>query len=114
MYDALFLKALGATVLSETIVLFGLYFRFCPKPIPYFRLVLAGIWASAGSLPYLWYVLPSLITNRAAFMIAGEVFVTLIEMPVLYYFLALTRKQAVLFSVVCNCASICVGLIFFR
>jgi hypothetical protein len=114
LYEVLFLKALGATVLSETIVLAVLYARFCPKPVPWLRLALAGIWASAGSLPYLWFVLPSVITNRIIFMIAGEVFVTLIEVPVLCYFLALTWKRAALFSVICNCASIGVGLLFFR
>jgi hypothetical protein len=113
-YEILFLRALGTTVAIETVVLGALCLRFGPRPVQWGRVVAAGILASSGTLPYLWFVLPPFITYRMALIVIGEILVTLLEMPVLRYVLPVPWGKAALFSVICNAASMGLGLLIFK
>ena len=123
----LFLKALLLTDGVETLVLFlviRLWFRI-PRPVlPNALLLFAGIYYSATTLPYLWFVLPPLWSavplpdflssyRYAAFLVVGESLVFLAEAVFYFFVLKIGVRRSLLVSLVCNAASLVAGLVIF-
>ena len=109
-YEILFILALFQTLIVEIGVLF-LFFKYVfKKKIHIKKLILVGIVASSLTIPYLWFVLPSLLIPFYVVLI-GEVLIWLIEAYLYKEFLEITIKQALYVSLIANLASILVGLI---
>ncbi len=113
-YDILFLKSLVLTIVIETLVLTVIvrkFYKINNKKIPAKDLIFAGIFCSFSTISYLWYLLPSLISDWTIYVIVGELLVFLAESIMLYFILKLSMKQSLLASFVCNFASFFIGLL---
>ena len=112
----LFLKALGATILIETAVLFLLNRfarRLLPDMLPLSTLLFAAIFGSSTTLPYLWFVLPDLMASRILLIWIGEAFVVIIETVIYWKLLQISLFRSFLVSLSCNTVSAITGLIIF-
>jgi hypothetical protein len=121
----LFLEALLLTDVIETLVLFlviRLWLKI-PRPVLSNALLLfAGIYCSATTLPYLWFVLPPLwaglrlpgfLHSYAAFLVVGESLVFLAEAVFYYFVLKIGVWRSAIVSLVCNATSLVAGLVIF-
>jgi hypothetical protein len=117
-YLKLFLGALLLTVLIESLTAAALR-KFAGRPLGLRQIslpLLLGVVALAScfTLPYVWFVLPSLLADlpRWVFGALAEMFVLLLEMFWYRLALPLTFKQALLLSLAANLASFLTGLFF--
>jgi hypothetical protein len=107
-----FLISLLLTLLAEMPVVFVLvryFFKY--KNIKTSQILFVGILASALTLPYLWFVLPSFISNRTFYMVLGESLVILTEAIIYFKLLKLKLSDAFIVSLIANIASIILGLL---
>ena len=111
-----FLKALALTDAVETVGLFliiRLWFKI-PRPVLSNALLLfAGIYCSATTLPYLWFIVPHLLPrcSYSVFLIVGESLVFLAEAVFYYFVLRIGVVRSLIVSLVCNAASLVAGLL---
>ncbi len=111
IYEYNFLISLIITVFIETLILIGFYkFIFKKKEISIYKLLFVGITASSLTLPYLWFILPTLFDTRFEYVLYGEILVFIIELFFYYFTLQLTLKKAFIISFVCNLTSYLLGL----
>jgi hypothetical protein len=111
-YEMLFLKCLLQTVLMETVVLLVLFrLVFRNKEIGMVRLLFAGFLASFATLPYLWFVLSTLVDQRIWFVLIGESFAVVMESFILMALLRIKYPRALLTSLICNLVSFSIGLL---
>jgi hypothetical protein len=107
-YHRLFIQALLTTVVVETAVIFlvvRLWLKVKSPKASTPQLLFAGVFCSAGTIPYLWFVLPLFFHNFSLFVVGGEMLVCVVE-AVFYRFLLETNwKQSALISLVCNASS---------
>lgn len=114
VYEIKYLTALVFTAVTETAVLLFLMrsiFIEDYRKISIRKVISAGIFASASTLPHLWLVLPAFIENRLIYGITGELGVLIIEMIFYYVFLIENWKKAFVISLLCNTASFLLGMI---
>jgi hypothetical protein len=112
--QVLFLKAWLFTIAIETLLLFvviRLWFKIPKAAISNALLLFAGIYCSATTLPYLWFVLPSFLSPYAVFLLVGETLVFLVEAVFYYFVLKIGMPRSLLVSLVCNAASFLGGLL---
>lgn len=112
-----FLNALLLTVGIETfVVILALRFlyRIPNKNLSYYRIIGAAIFASVLTLPYLWFVLPELISDFWKMTAIGEPLVTIVEG--FYYLLVLriSLPKAMLLSLMANGTSFFAGLVIYH
>ena len=110
----LFLKEWVLTIAIESLVLFviiRLWFKIPKTTLSNALLVFAGIYCSATTLPYLWFVLPSFLHSYSVFLVVGETLVFLVEAIFYYFVLNIGLRRSLLVSFVCNSASLAVGLL---
>jgi len=101
------------TVLIESLILlFIIRFLFKNKKLSLKKIFSFGILASALTLPYLWFVLPSYIALNY-YIFVGELVVIVIEAVIYNNFLGLNLKKAVIASFICNVFSFAAGLLIF-
>jgi hypothetical protein len=113
-YEIQFLKALLSTIAVETLVLFlvvRLWFRIQHQVLANALLVFAGIFCSAATLPYLWFVLPRFLKSYALLAVVGELLVFLVEAVFYNHVLKIGVRRSLLVSFVCNLASVMIGLL---
>ena len=113
-YQLFFLVALLLTTGIETVVLFLVArfgFKLTRQTHPNTVLLFAGCFASAGTVPYLWFVLPSLLRPYAFLVIGGELLVFLVEAVFYRFVLALAWNRCFLLSFLCNTGSATAGLL---
>jgi hypothetical protein len=111
-YETKFILALFLTILIETIIVILLTKYFIK--IKKFRLgnvIFASVLASALTLPYLWFILPSYISSWINYMIMGEISVFLIESLIYHKILETNWKNSLLISFIANLTSFLLGLI---
>jgi hypothetical protein len=109
-YERRFLLALLLTWLIELPVLFLLArFVFKVRQVSTGRILLAGMLASALTLPYLWFLLPSILTTAMGIYL-GEVLVFLVEALLYRWLLGLSYPKALLLSFTANAISFLLGL----
>jgi hypothetical protein len=111
-YAVLFLKALLLTDAIETVVLFlviRLWFRIGRSELSNSLLLFAGIFCSATTLPYLWFVLRWFIAQHGVFLAVGEPAVFLVEAVFYYFVLKIGVKRSLAVSFLCNLASFLIG-----
>lgn len=113
-YLSLFLFSLFFTVSAETLALFVLVrrlFRVPAKRMPDRLLLFAGIFSSACTLPYVWFVLPGLLSPWLAYVVAAESFAVIAETLIYLMVLRMRLKEAFLLSLICNMLSFGLGLL---
>jgi len=111
---SLFFLSLTLTLLSETGLLLFLirkYFKIKVKKIPSPRLLFAGFLASFSTLPYLWFILPTIISSYSLYTIIGEFFVVATETIIYHFTLNLNFKKSFTLSLLCNLFSFLLGKI---
>ncbi len=111
-YEILFLEALLSTVAIETLVLFlviRLWFKIQRMALSDGLLLFAGIFCSATTLPYLWFVLPRFLKAYVLLAVVGELLVFLVEAVFYYFVLKIGVRRSLLVSFVCNLASVVGG-----
>lgn len=102
------------TILIETIILFTIVKLFRKKDkISNSKVILIGILASTITLPLLRFVIPLFITDEIAYMVIWELLVTIIEIFIIKYWLKISRKKAILASIICNLCSYLLGEFIF-
>ena len=125
--EVLFLKALLLTDGVETLVLFlviKLWLKIPRAVLSNALLLFSGIYCSATTVPYLWFVLPplwrrlslpdSLGSYRyALFLVVGESLVFLAEAVFYFFVLRIGVWRSLLVSLVCNAASLVAGFVIF-
>lgn len=110
-YISLFIIALLATIIIETLVLLLLLKSIWKKEgskIRVGKIVFAGVVASALTIPYLWFVLPEFF-NGATYILIGEALVVLVESLIIFWILKLKWPLALVLSFICNLASFFLG-----
>jgi hypothetical protein len=109
-YEQRFLLALLLTWLIEIpTVLFLAYTVFKLRQISFWRILFSGLLASALTLPYLWFVLPSILTTISGIYL-GEVLVFLVEALLYHWLLGLSYPKALVLSFTANTLSFLLGL----
>ena len=111
-YYRLFARALGLTVGLELVVLFlavRLWFKLPPPTLSSRLLLFAGVFASAGTLPWLWFILPRVLVVYVWLVVGGELLVWAVE--ALFYRMVLRTGwiQSALLSLACNLVSFGLG-----
>lgn len=109
-YERRFLLALLLTWLIELPVLFLLArYVFKVHRVSAWRILGAGLLASGLTLPYLWFLLPSILTTANGIYL-GEVLVFLVEALLYRWLLGLSYTKALLLSFTANAISFLLGL----
>jgi len=114
-----FLFAAILTIIIEVAVLFAIIRRWLKIKkglISDLKLILAGIFASALTLPFAWFVLPIIfVLIPVPFLptLFIELIVIVAEAAIYYFVLKLSVKNALIASAICNICSFILGLIIF-
>lgn len=113
LYQTKFLISLFVTLIIEIPVLFlMLRFFYKNKKISVERIVFVGFFASALTLPYLWFVLPPYVLSNH-YLYFGEFLVFIFEALVYSQLLEFNFKKSSVLSFVCNFFSFAFGLFLF-
>jgi hypothetical protein len=111
-YEIDFLISLFFTISVELIVLVALAKTVYKKNNqPLWLLILTGFIASMATLPYFWFVLPLFIHTKLYYRLTSEILAVIIETFIIYGFLRLDIKKALLISAICNLFSYFTGLL---
>ena len=122
-YEIIFLKGLLFTIVAE--IGAGVLFRIFESKFGFFRKKVLGeiewgkfvgviAMATVMTLPYVWFVLPALVTPKIVFQVVAELFAWLMEAVFYVFCFKLKAREAVVFSFVLNLVSVVLGLLFFR
>lgn len=122
-YEIIFLKGLLFTIIAE--IGAGILFRILETKLGFFRRKVLGeiewwkfvvviAMATVMTLPYVWFVLPALVTPKIVFQIVAELFAWLMEAVFYGFCFKLKAREAIVFSLVLNLVSVVLGLLFFR
>lgn len=109
-----FLFALSLTVAIESIVLFLLFYFALKEKSNNIKIFFAGLFASFATLPYVWFVFPTIFyTNLNIAVGISEIFVIIVEGIFYHFLLKLSWKKAFLVSLICNVISFGIGKVVF-
>ena len=122
-YELIFLRGLLFTILAELGA--GILFRILETKLGFFRKKVLGAipwWkfvvviamATVMTLPYVWFVLPFVVTPKIVFQIVAELFAWLMEAVFYVLCFRLKAREALVFSFVLNLFSVVLGLLFFK
>ena len=101
-------------VIIETIGLFFIAKLFRKEnQISNKRLLLFWIIPTTITLPFLWFLLPLIIEEWVWYTIIWELLVTIIEAIIIKYWLRISRRKAILASIICNITSYWAWLLIF-
>ncbi len=99
----------ACTIVIETVVLFLLIrkgFKIDGSTVATKKIIIAGIFASMITLPYVWYILPILVYwSYGLQVIFSEVLAVVVEALFYGLFLIPRWKRAIVLSVICNAVS---------
>lgn len=112
-YTHAFIVSLVFTILTETLTLYFLIrrvFRIAREKIDDVQIALAGFIASAMTIPYVWYVFPTIANwSRSISLHYSEIFALFLEALFYKTFLKISTRNSVLISLVCNSVSFSLG-----
>ena len=109
-YENLFLRFLLITLIVEVPIVF-LIVRYKFKNFDNWNIILVSIVASTLTLPYFWFIFPTLISNRIIYIYLGESIIVLVEAFIYYRLFKINLRKALVVSFLANTASVMVGLI---
>ncbi|MHC1769629.1 MAG: hypothetical protein AB9869_35995 [Verrucomicrobiia bacterium] len=113
-YYWLFAKSALWTISVELAILFvavRFWFKVPESKVSNGLLLFAGVFGSAGTLPWLWFVLPRFFPTYVTFLVVGEMMVFAVEAVFYRVVLGLGWGRAALLSLVCNLASFGLGML---
>jgi len=117
LYEYKFLISLSLTLAIEVPVLFllaRLLLKISSSKVSGALLLFAGLIASFSTLPYLWFIFPTLFNNiRSWYIVSAELFAFMTESIIYYFILRISLKKATLLSLFCNLTSFLLGVVFF-
>ena len=116
-YEIRFLLALALTVSVEGAVVIAalrLFPLFRKRKVSWTRCFVAGMMPSITTLPYLWFILPMMLSTYLLRLIIGESVIFMVETVLIRFLVNIRWKHAVLLSFIANGASIIAGLLVFR
>ena len=101
-------------VIIETIILLVIA-KLCLKEdqISNRKLILFWIIPTTITLPFLWFLFPLIIEEWVWYTIIWELLVTIIEAIIIKYWLRISRRKAILASIICNITSYWAWLLIF-
>jgi hypothetical protein len=112
-YEYNFLSSLLLTLIAEIpILIFFVKYFYKNKELEISKIVFIGFLASALTLPYLWFILPTYIFNRCLYLLGGEVSIVIVEAIIYNRLLKLKLSQAIVVSLTANIVSMLLVLIF--
>jgi hypothetical protein len=112
MYEAGFLHSLAFTVIVETALLFALIVFFLKDIDPrknFWRIVMTGIVCSGFTLPYIWFIFPAFIHEKAVFAVFAESWAVIAEAIIIMWALRIKVLKSFSISFICNMASFILG-----
>ena len=112
MYELHFLRSLALTIFVETSLLFLLvrqFYKLSEAQLSRALLLFGGTLASTATLPYVWFVFPAFIQNRALYTVVVESFAIAAETAIFAMLFCMGRKKALLLSACCNAGSFIAG-----
>jgi len=107
-----FLQSLLFTIAVETVVVLIVVrkvFRKTADDLSNQKLIGIAVFASFATLPYVWYVFPSLLHPFSFAVIVGEAFAVVVETIFYVMVLPLSKKEAFMLSIFANVASYVLG-----
>ena len=107
-----FLQSLVFTTAVETatiLIVIRKIFKKSTRDVSIQKLIGIGIFASFATLPYVWYVFPSLLQPFSSAILVGEIFAVVVEAVFYVIVFPLTKKQALILSLIANVASYTLG-----
>ena len=112
MYEFHYLRALGITILTETLLLF-LIIRYWYK-MPEARIardviLLGGILSSGVTLPHIWFILPVFLKNFYLYSIVAECFAVIAEAAIFVVLFRVSWPKACGLALLCNLGSFGTG-----
>jgi len=112
-YLTSFFQAWSFTIVVETIIILGIFKAFLKRLVETKYLILVGIFANALTLPYVWFIFPSVFIGQYWFSLVFSEFFALLTEAIFYkVFLKITIKQALLVSFIANFSSFVLGYLF--
>ena len=112
--DSVFIACLVSSIAIEVPILIAyVRFRLRAKSPPWPRIAATGILATATSLPYLWFLVPTFVQTYLFWWI-GEGMVVAIETAIIAFVLPLPVKDSVAASALCNLSSLLLGRVAFH
>lgn len=91
------------TILIETFILFIIVKIFRDKEqLSNKKIILLWIIPTTITLPILWFILPSILWDGLLYIIIWELLITTIEAIIIKYWLKVSRKNAIIASILCN------------
>ncbi|MEI7741403.1 MAG: hypothetical protein WCJ29_02765 [bacterium] len=103
-------RFLFSLIFSITIETFVIWFLLRKQKIPTAQIVTAGIFATALTIPYVWFVFAYLFyDNRVLAVALAEIFAFALETIFYRFTLKISFKQAIKISFVANAASFILG-----
>src|SRR4030042_268260 len=112
MYELDFLRALGITIFTETLLLFWVvrsFYNIPQEQISTTLILFGGILSSGATLPYVWFVLPVFVKSFLLYTLVAESFAVLAEAGIFRMLFRIAPPKALLLSVICNLGSFGVG-----
>jgi len=107
--EMVFLISLLLTLIIEIPILFiFIKYIFKKNKIALKKIIIAGVIASALTLPYLWFIMPPFIKSN--YLLIGESLVIIAETLIYFYLLDLDLKRSFIISLFANVASFLIGL----
>jgi len=111
-YTYSFLLYLTITIITESIVIFLLLrklFKIDKTKLKSSTIIANTIFASALTLPYVWYIFPYLISNFTLSIWISEILVLVVESIFYQIFLKIEVKKAFILSLLANLVSYGLG-----
>jgi hypothetical protein len=106
-----FVTSLVFTIVVETCVIFAILKGFLRnREVSSKRLLFAGIFVNFATVPYVWFIIPGVMsTSSANALIISEPVVFVIEAIFYWFVLEVDLKTALLLSLVANATSYFLG-----
>lgn len=103
-----FLLSLLVTELLEFPVVL-LFYTLIIKKKPNFQVIFTALLTSVLTIPYIWFVLPDLITF-GNYILIGEIIVIIVEAIIYYVYLRIPISKSLILSLIANAISYFIGL----
>lgn len=107
-----FLQSLLFTVAVEVLVVLVItrrVFKKTANDLSTQKLIGIGLFASFATLPYVWYVFPSLLHPFSFAVAIGEIFAVVVETAFYVVVLPLSKKESLMLSIAANATSYILG-----
>jgi hypothetical protein len=107
-YKKFFIAAIITFQIEIRLLFFILKHFYKNKGVKFSTILFSGIFSSGFTLPYLWFLLPIIVTGKFTIII-GESLVILTEAIIYKFLLPINYKKSFLLSLILNASSYFLG-----